>query len=1011
MNAIKKIPAWLGYTILFAVITSTFAFMFSLTNTSLIWSLDGIAQHYPILVSFHDMLIHFVQHPLQGFTHWSWNIGMGADQLTSFSYYVVGDLFNYLIVFFPKNQIELGYGLLVLLRLYCAGLAFMLFAKQFHFKKYSLVISALTYTFGSYALYAGLHHAFFILPLIFFPLLALGIEKIIHNQSIVPLLLATLITFLSNFYFAYILGLGCLIYVIIRYFSVRNASLFNLKKSFIRLLTAILGGITLSAILLIPTVLYAIKSTRITNTFANGYLTYPVSYYLNLPGKILGLGGAFNFWLLIGISGFSFLAVIYTFTHFKRYQALNTGLIIAMIGILIPAFSSVFNAMAAPSNRWASLILLPIGLATAILSDHLTDLTKRDLGIFAISSVGLVSLIWLCNGFIFKVHRHDFAEYMLLFILLGVLFIAKFYHWKTQTLISSVLLLVTLNLISLGIGFYSPDSSGYSKGMLNKDVAQNYTQNYYNGAEKFVKPKLGHYRTTIGPKYHYFPDTRDNFINTDFFNAASNLPMILGTHDIASYLTVENGFVGNLERLVQNNQFTQNDPVAQNDYRSTLESFFGVKYMFVRSDKAHKDLPYGFKLVRDHHDPKLFKNASNVPSDKYAVGTVLAKNKNALPLMFTQTKIINDKAFTKLSANNKEQVMLQAANVAKSISGISNLNYHSQLKHLNYKVKFDTKQLITNQKMLDKSDFADKTNHATSPNFHYASETQIQNILQQNQKIVTKLQKQNHDGLHYLTKDALGKPIPTTIKIANPAKTKNAELYLELDGIKGSYASKNSLNQIKANNNELTNKSETKFEKLNLFRKNISTYNNGSFILQANAKGMSNAVTQLGTDELSNYLPKQHALINLGYSKNARKQIELKYSGVDALHFKHARVIAVPFDAKYDATIKQNQQNGLTNIKTKANQITGTSHNEKKSILTTSIPYSAGWKLTIDGKAAPTQSVNKAFVGAVIPAGKHHIKLNYQTPGLMLGKIISMLSLFIILITSLILWYFKKDKK
>ncbi|WP_395320194.1 YfhO family protein [Fructilactobacillus frigidiflavus] len=1012
MNAIKKIPAWLGYTILFAVITSTFAFMFSLTNTSLIWSFDGIAQHYPILVSFHDLLVNFIHHPSQGLTHWSWEIGLGADQLTSFSYYVVGDLFNYLIVFFPKSQIEQGYGFLVLLRLYCAGLAFILYAKQFNFKKYSLVISALTYTFGSYALYAGLHHAFFILPLIFFPLLALGIEKIIHNQSPLWLLLATLITFLSNFYFAYILGLGCMIYVIIRYFSVRKAPWFHCKASLLKLIGAILGGIGLSSVLFVPTMLYAFKSTRIKNVFANGYLTYPTSYYLNLPGKILGLGGAFNFWLLIGISGFSFLAVVYTFSHFKKYAALKWGLIVALIGILLPAFSSVFNAFASPSNRWTSLILLPIGLATAVLADQITSLTKRDLMIFALSSLSLISLIWLGNGFIFKVRRHDFSEYFLLFVLLGILFAAQLFHWKPQIIIGSVLALVTLNLISLGIGFYSPDSSGYAKGMLNQKMAAEYTNNYYDGANQYVKPKLKTYRTTIGPKYHYFPDDRDSFINTDFFNAASNLPMILGTHDIASYLTVENGYVGKLERLVQNNQFTQNAPVAQNDYRSSLENLFGVKYMFLRSDKAEKSLPFGFKLVRDRQQhPKLFQNGSQVASDPNALGTVLAKNQNALPLLYTQTKLITNHTFNQLSANDKEQALIQAANLSKPVKGLQQLNYHSQTKRLKYAVNFDTTDLLTTQAQLDQSDFAKKTNQLASPNVYYASSDKIAAILKQNQKIETDLKTKNQTGLHYLTRDALGKAIPTSLTIDQPQKTKHAELYLELDGIQADYDNDDQINAIKSNRNALNNQAETKFDQLNYFRKNISTYNNGSFVLTAATKGMTNAVTQLGTDELSNYLPKKQALINLGYSTKERKQITLKYTGVNSLHFKRARIIAVPFDKNYEAQIKQVQANGLTHIKQDHNQVTGISHNAHKSVLTTSIPYSSGWKIMIDGKPAPTKVVNQAFVGGIIPAGTHHIKLTYQTPGLLIGKMISLVSLLIVLSISGMTWYLKKIKK
>ncbi len=505
MKALKKIPAWMFYTAFFVVITLAYLWTFYLTNSSLIWSFDGISQHYPILVNFREMLINFIHHPAQGLTHWSWNIGLGADQLTSFSYYVVGDLFNYLIVFFPKSSIEMGYSVLILLRLYCAGLAFILFAKTFHFKKYSLVLSSLTYTFASYALYAGMHHAFFILPLIFFPLLCYGIERIIHNHSAFPLLLAVLITFLSNFYFAYILGLGCSIYVIIRYFSIRKEPWFKVGKSLLKIIAAILGGIAMAGIIFIPTIIYAVKSTRITNNFANGYLFYPASYYLNLPGKIIGMGGTFNFWLIIGISGLSFLSLVYVFTHFKTYRYLNLTLILMAIGIGLPAVSSTFNALAAPSNRWVSLCLLPIGLATAIFSDHLTSLNRKDLIVLGLSPFVLLIVVWICNGLIFKIHRHDFTEYLLLFSLVGVLFAAHFFKWKPRTLISGVFAIVTLNLIALGIGYYSPNSSGYSKGMLNHDAAANYVKNYYDGANHYVTKRLGNYRTVLGPKYHYLP--------------------------------------------------------------------------------------------------------------------------------------------------------------------------------------------------------------------------------------------------------------------------------------------------------------------------------------------------------------------------------------------------------------------------------------------------------------------------------------------------------------------------
>ena len=43
----------------------------------------------------------------------------------------------------------------------------------------------------------------------------------------------------------------------------------------------------------------------------------------------------------------------------------------------------------------------------------------------------------------------------------------------------------------------------------------------------------------------------------------------------------------------------------------------------------------------------------------------------------------------------------------------------------------------------------------TSPNNRYASADKIESILEQNQNIEEKLQKQNQNGLHYLTRRPL----------------------------------------------------------------------------------------------------------------------------------------------------------------------------------------------------------------------------------------------------------------
>ena len=49
----------------------------------MIWELDGMAQHYPILVQLRHMILSFLHNPSGGFTHWAWNISLGSDQLTN----------------------------------------------------------------------------------------------------------------------------------------------------------------------------------------------------------------------------------------------------------------------------------------------------------------------------------------------------------------------------------------------------------------------------------------------------------------------------------------------------------------------------------------------------------------------------------------------------------------------------------------------------------------------------------------------------------------------------------------------------------------------------------------------------------------------------------------------------------------------------------------------------------------------------------------------------------------
>lgn len=1004
MNKIKDklTSSWTLYTLMFFILISIFTLIFFLTGKSLIWSQDGMAQHFPILINFRENISNWIAHPSFNLSSWSTNIGLGADQLTSFSYYVTGDLFNYLIILFPKHQIELGYAFLIILRLYSSGLAFILYAKLFTKKNFSISIGALAYTFSSYSMLIGMHHPFFILPLIFLPLLFFGIEKALHNKTLIPLTIAVLLTFIGNFYFAYILGITCIFYFIIRCISIYP----SIKKHFFKVISKITGavitGILLSGIILIPTLIFVLNSTRTNSIFANGYLLYPLNYYLSIPSQLLSFGNNYNFWLLLGFSGISFVSVTYTMIHFKKYLSLNISLILIGLGTLFPFVGAIFNAFSTPSNRWTLIAILPLSLATIFFLNHLFKLTKKDLKVIVTSILSLLTISFITQGGIKHTSATQYFTYLLIIVLILGIYLSRDYQWSNHKLKFFVGCIVIINLAILGNDFFNPNESKWSDEQLDRDVPTQYIKNYYNQSDNYVKKHLGNYQTSIGANYHNVTNP-SNFLNTN-----SNISLVKNTKEITSYLSVQNGYLGKLSQALQNNQFSLNTPIAQGDYRTSLLNIIGVKYLFINANQLNKSVPYGFKPVKINNKIKVFKSHQPFIKNNDNKGTVLLKNQNPMPLIYSQNSIINQKNFNQLNSIDREQAIITNANLKNNIKGIKSASLQNNSKRVNYTVQMDTSKTIDSIDKVNNLRTQNKKIAKNLPNKNYAHNHEVKNIIQENKNLIENTKNKNINGLRSMTTDNLGHQMSFFLKVNHPNQIKNKELYLVVDGIKSKDFTETE--QIKMRNKiyTLNNLRNPLIDQIKAFRKNLFHTFNGNYKFTASTNGFKNGFTQYGSDNLSNYQKIHNKVINLGYYHNGRKKIEIKFNGVKNLSFKKVKLLAVDFNKDYQKQINQIQNNKFKNISVTNNQITGTSNQSQKSIMTTRIPYSSGWKLKIDNRPNNTSVVNKGFIGAIIPAGTHKIKLTYQTPGIIIGFISTLIGLVISVIA---LIYNPKSKK
>ena len=210
---------YLSFTLIFLICAVFVYGTYFLTGHELIWHLDGANQHLPLMQQYRQILKDFLTDPTKPFEQWSWHMGLGTDTFSVYSYYLIGDVFAYLTLLFPAGKMVFAYQFLIILRLYCAGLSFVFFVSHFKdLKDHAILCGSLVYLFNAYLLYSNVAQPFFTLPFIIFPLIITAIEKVLQDGSFWPLYLVFSWMLISNFYFAYVMGLGAMVYLVLRWF-------------------------------------------------------------------------------------------------------------------------------------------------------------------------------------------------------------------------------------------------------------------------------------------------------------------------------------------------------------------------------------------------------------------------------------------------------------------------------------------------------------------------------------------------------------------------------------------------------------------------------------------------------------------------------------------------------------------------------------------------------------------------------------------------------------------------
>lgn len=630
----------LAYTLLFCVFAGVVCTAFALQGKSFIWGpqSDGMRQHYISLAYYGEFLRSlprqiFVEHTLP---MWDFQMGYGADILTTLHYYTIGDPLNLLSALVPPQYTEYLYDFLILLRMYLAGAAFSaycLFRGRTHA---ATLLGSIIYTFSGWVLFCGFRHPLFINPCIYFPLLLLGVEKIFRsprkkNASLLYISMVA-VSALSNFYFLYMMGILVVIYGIFRYFSLFGQQ--RLKHGLtwaLRFALCSVTGLLLAMPILLP-VLSAVAETGRLN--AGPYVpgSYTPYYYLNLAPALFGKFQSHH--TIIGVSVICLPSLAVLFLH-KGRRALKIGFLLLLALLCIPFAGHILNGFTYATNRFSWAMVLMLSYVFVLAFPHLFRL-KPHKHILMASSL----LVYATYVTFVPVLRDSWSlkTAVIAAIAALVLLAARIPLRKSRSLqfIFTFIIAGAGILVNMNYNF-TPGSNPRSavRDFVNAGTAYNLA--YDSLSEEMAGlPDIGDYRfEQMGTNLQFNSSLLTGLNSGQYFFSLVNGNL--------HHYQEETGFNRPYEQRMQN----------QNG-RAFLMKLASMRYFTGRE----KYIPYGFEKISDFEAPD--------PKPGETSRAVICEDKNALPFAYTYDRYIPKDVYLSMSMAARQQAMLQGVVLEES---------------------------------------------------------------------------------------------------------------------------------------------------------------------------------------------------------------------------------------------------------------------------------------------------------------------------------------------------------
>lgn len=260
---IKEDKTHLFWYVLFLFVVALAFFFIVLVQNSLTLPLSGdyCLQQIPFYTNGYDDWWTFFK--TGKFPQWDYSTFLGANNIGSNSFYYILNPFFFPILLCPREYIAQGLAFLMIIKMVLAGVTFRLYLKSLGLKEKTARLFALVYAFcGWNVFYLWFNH--FMEICVVFPLVLMGIDKLIKTKRPWLLMGMLLLMGLCNYFFLVSTCFCGVIYAVYRYFSVWKEKTNKDRVQIILIgFGAFLVGIMLASITLYPSLAVITSSSRV----------------------------------------------------------------------------------------------------------------------------------------------------------------------------------------------------------------------------------------------------------------------------------------------------------------------------------------------------------------------------------------------------------------------------------------------------------------------------------------------------------------------------------------------------------------------------------------------------------------------------------------------------------------------------------------------------------------------------------------------------------------------------